>query len=75
VTKGGRAEREDVETAGEGFGETNESLAVTGRERDAAPGDPEEIRQRRSGTHEIPKRNAEARSQKPEFGLRHPISG
>jgi hypothetical protein len=41
---GGRAEREDIESAGEGFGETDESLAVTGRERDAAPGDPEEIR-------------------------------
>jgi len=53
VAKGGRAGREDVETAGGGFVQADEGLAVTGREGDAAAGNAKEMRQRRSWTHEI----------------------
>jgi hypothetical protein len=53
LAEGGRADRKDIEAAGGRFVETDEGLAVTGRERDAAPGDAKEISQRRSGTHEV----------------------
>ena len=46
VAIGGRADGEDKNSGGSGFVETDESLAVTGRERDAALGDAEKIRQR-----------------------------
>jgi hypothetical protein len=54
VAKGRRADRKDVEPAGGWFVQADEGLAVTGREEDAAAGDAEKMRQRRSWTHEIP---------------------
>jgi hypothetical protein len=50
---GGRADRKDIEAAGARFVETDEGLAVTGREGEATLGDAKEIRQRRMGTHEV----------------------